>query len=75
MKYQTIEGEPLSREEFKKYVFEVLKLAKENEKFNHYEFLFELREMCELTSAEFTEIVKELNQDIQSEIKSIKETH
>jgi hypothetical protein len=62
MQLQTIEGKELSREEFIQYVIEILQYTSKNKDFNHYQFLYDLRVKCDMTTDEFTAILKEVNQ-------------
>jgi hypothetical protein len=64
MKWQTIDGKSLSREEFKRYVYDVFQVAKQNKNFNHYHFIFDLHVKCELTLENFAEILREIKEDM-----------
>ena len=60
MKLQTIDGEPLSTEEFKMYMLAVLKTASTNKDFNNPQFLYDLRLKCDMTFDELLSFVHEM---------------
>jgi hypothetical protein len=61
LKLQTIEGYPLTRDEFLIYLYDIIKMSSENKDFNHSVFFNDLRKKCEITIEEFTGIIGEVS--------------
>lgn len=61
MKLQTLEGLPLTREEFKHYLLQCMNEAAKNKDFNYPHFLFDLRNKCDMSLEELMGFINEIN--------------
>jgi hypothetical protein len=61
LKLQTIDGYPLTRDEFLLYLYDIIKMSSENKDFDHSPFFNDLRNKCEITIEEFTEFLREVS--------------
>lgn len=65
VRYKTLEGDQLEREDMKRYIFEAVKYAAENKDFNIYAFMNDLRTENEMNGDEMATLLKEINTENQ----------
>ncbi len=58
---KTIDGHPLTRDEFLLYLYDIIKMSSENMDFNYSQFFHDLRDKCEITLEEFTVFIHEIS--------------